>query len=89
MNRQGFPAQIGVDRTTTPYTYKAISIGALDDDHTAGGLERKASYSNMGDYDCFAAADQTLSASDDNSTQGSIDMMHIMILEQHKRWIRR
>ena len=69
LNRQGFPAQIGVDRTTTPYTYKTISIGALDDDHTAGGLERKASYSNMGDCtDCFAAADQTLSASDDNST---------------------
>ena len=69
LNRQGFPAQIGVDRTTTPYTYKTISIGALDDDHTAGGLERKASYSNMGDCtDCFAAADQTLSASDDNSS---------------------
>ena len=69
LNRQGFPAQIGVDRGTTPYTYKTISIGALDDDHTAGGLERKASYSNMGDCtDCFAAADQTLSASDDNSS---------------------
>ena len=63
LNRQGFPAQIGVDRTTTPYTYKTISIGALDDDHTAGGLERKASYSNMGDCtDCFAAADYTLGA---------------------------
>ena len=69
LNRQGFPAQIGVNRGTTPYTYKTISIGALDDDHTAGGLERKASYSNMGDCtDCFAAADQTLAASDDNET---------------------
>ena len=69
LNRQGFPAQIGVDRTTTPYTYKTISIGALDDDHAPGGLERKASYSNMGNCtDCFAAADQTLSASDDNSS---------------------
>ena len=68
-NRPGYPAQIGCDRTTTPYTYPVIQIGALDDDHTAGGLERKASYSNMGDCtDCFAAADQTLSASDDNSS---------------------
>ena len=69
LNRQGFPAQIGVNRGTTPYTYKTISIGALDDDHAPGGLERKASYSNMGNCtDCFAAADQTLSASDDNSS---------------------
>ena len=67
-NRQGFPLQIGVDRTTTPYTYKTISIGVLDDNHTAGGLERKASYSNMGNVvDCFAAGDDSLAACDDNS----------------------
>ena len=69
VNRPGFPQQIGVDRGTTPYTYKTIAIGALDDDHTASGLERKASYSNMGNaVDCFAPGDQTLSASDDNET---------------------
>ena len=67
-NRPGFPEQIGVDRTTTPFTYKTIGVGALDDDHTAGGLERKASYSNMGNIiDCWAAADDTISAGDDNS----------------------
>ncbi len=68
LNRLGFPQQIGVDRTTTPYTYKTISIGVLDDNHTAGGLERKAYYSNMGQaIDCFAAGDDTLAACDDNS----------------------
>ena len=68
LNRQGFPHQIGVDRTTTPYTYKTISIGVLDDLHTAGGLERKANYSNMGNLiDCWAAGDDTLCACDDNS----------------------
>jgi len=68
INRQGFPLQIGVDRTTTPYTYKTISIGVLDDNHTAAGLERKAYYSNMGNVvDCFAAGDDSLAACDDNS----------------------
>ena len=68
LNRLGFPQQIGVDRTTTPFTYKTISIGVLDDLHTAGGLERKANYSNMGQaIDCFAAGDDTLCACDDNS----------------------
>ena len=69
VNRPGFPGQIGVDRTTTPYTYKTISIGALDDDHHSTGKECKVSYSNMGNsIDCFAAADSTVSASDDNGT---------------------
>ena len=69
VNRPGFPGQIGVDRTTTPYTYKTISIGALDDDHHSSGKECKVSYSNMGNsIDCFAAADSTVSASDDNGT---------------------
>ncbi len=69
LNRQGFPAQIGVDRSTTPYTYKTISISALDDDHNGSGLERKANYSNMGNVsDCFAPAKGTLSATDDNSS---------------------
>ncbi len=69
LNRPGFPQQIGVDRTTTPYTYKTISIGALDDDFTGSGQERKAEYSNMGNtIDCWASADMTLSATDDNTT---------------------
>ena len=66
-NRPGFPQQIGVDTTTTPYTYKTISIGALDNDHTASGLERKADYSNMGNaVDCFASAHSTVAACDNN-----------------------
>ena len=69
LNRQGFPAQIGVDRSTTPYTYKTISISALDDNHNGSGLEQKANYSNMGNVsDCFAPAKGTLSATDDNSS---------------------
>jgi len=69
INRPGFPQQIGVDRTTTPYTYKTIAIGALDDDHNVSGKEQKVSYSNMGNaVDCFASADDTLSACDDNGT---------------------
>jgi len=67
VNRTGFPGQIGVDRTTTPYTYKTISIGALDGDHHSTGKECKVSYSNMGNaIDCFASADDSISASDDN-----------------------
>ena len=63
VNRQGFPLQIGVDRTTTPYTYKTISIGVLDDNHTAGGLERKASYSNMGNaVDFYTIGDASIGA---------------------------
>tara|TARA_A100000164_G_scaffold303837_1_gene279640 strand:- start:1287 stop:3431 length:2145 start_codon:yes stop_codon:yes gene_type:complete len=70
INRPGFPQQIGVDRGTTPYTYKSIAIGALDDDNVGGnGAERKVSYSNMGNaVDCFASADDTLAASDDNTS---------------------
>ena len=69
INRPGFPQQIGVDRTTTPYTYKTIAIGALDDDHNVSGKEQKVYYSNMGNaVDCFASADDTLSASDDNTS---------------------
>ena len=63
-NRKGYPGQMAVDKTTTPYTYKTISIGALDNDNRpSDGKERKVSYSNMGDeVDCFAAADTTLGA---------------------------
>ena len=69
LNRGGYPQQLGVDRNTTPYTYKTISVGALDDDHNGSGAEQKANYSNMGNLtDCFAAAADTISASDDNGT---------------------
>ena len=62
-NRAGYPAQLGVDKSTTPYTYPVIQIGALDDDHHSSGKERKVYYSNMGNaVACFAAADDTLAA---------------------------
>ena len=68
INRAGYPQQLGVDRSTSPYTYKTIAVGNLDDDHTASGLERKTDSSNMGNLiDCFASGDQTLAARDDNS----------------------
>ena len=69
-NRPGFPSQIGKDVDGTTVTYKTISIGALDDDNRSGdGKERKVSYSNMGEAtDCFASADQTLAACEDNTS---------------------
>jgi hypothetical protein len=64
-NRRGFPQQIG------KYTdgggnivYPVINVGALDDNYTAGGLERKVNYSDMGSQvDCYAPGDGTLAAS--------------------------
>lgn len=70
INRIGFPGQIGVDKTTTPHTYKTILVGALDDQHHASNIkEKKDSYSNMGDgIDVFAAANNTGSSCDNNTT---------------------
>ena len=65
-NRIGFPAQIGVNTSTSPHTYRTISVGALDDLFT-NGKERLASYSNRGEgVDVYACSDYTLGASDDN-----------------------
>jgi len=67
LNRPGYPQQLGVDRSTTPYEYKTIAIGVLDDEHDSLGKERKATYSNMGNaIDCFSVGDNTLAACDDN-----------------------
>ena len=75
-NRIGFPGQIGVDRTTTPHTYKTIGVGALQDTeynggtlHPDNGKEQKAYYSNVGNgVDVFAAAHNTGASCDDNTT---------------------
>ena len=65
-NRIGFPAQIGVNTSTSPHTYRTISVGALDDLFT-NGKERLASYSNRGEgVDVYACSDYTLGASDDS-----------------------
>ncbi len=64
-SRRGFPQQLG------KYTdgggnvvYPVINIGALDDNATALGLERKVNYSDMGDQiDVFCPGDTTLSCS--------------------------
>lgn len=64
INRRGFPQQIGM------YTdgggnrvYPVINIGALDDNVTTLGLERKVNYSDMGDQiDCYTPGDTTMSS---------------------------
>ena len=68
INNQGFPCQIGATGSGTSKVYNTICVGALDDDHHSLGKERKVSYSNKGNLiDCYAAADQTLAACDDNT----------------------
>lgn len=63
-NRPGFPQQIGVDTSTSPYTYRTIAVGALDQ-YAQSGKERKTNYSNMGNaVDVFASSEGTLAASD-------------------------
>lgn len=69
INRQGFPGQIGASGSGSEKVYKTIVVGALDDDNRTSGTgdEQKVSYSNKGNIvDCYAAADYTLSACDDN-----------------------
>jgi hypothetical protein len=63
-SRRGFPQQLGKYSSGSDIVYPAINIGALDDDFTAGGLERKVNYSDMGDQiDCYTPGDATLSSS--------------------------
>lgn len=58
-NRPGFPQCLG---PTEDNRFKAINIGALDDDFL-GGAENKAYYSDCGPaVDCYAPADGTIAA---------------------------
>ena len=69
-NRPGFPPQIGIYTGGSGIRYKTISVGAMDDDYTGDGKERKAGYSNMGNaVDYFCTADSSLAGCDDNSFQ--------------------
>jgi len=63
-SRRGFPAQIGIDKTTTPYTYKTITIGCIDDAiSTTTGKERNVDYTNKGEgIDGWTQGDETLAA---------------------------
>jgi hypothetical protein len=62
-SRRGFPQQLGKYSDGGNIVYPAINIGALDDNFTSGGLERKVNYSDMGDQiDCYAPGDNTLSS---------------------------
>jgi hypothetical protein len=64
-NRRGFPQMGGktVNELTGEVSYKAINIGALDDDFTTDSRERKVNYSDRGnDIDFYMPADGTLSA---------------------------
>ena len=63
-SRRGFPQQLGKYTSGADIVYPVINIGALDDDFTAGGLERKVNYSDMGDQiDCYTPGDASLSCS--------------------------
>ena len=65
-NRIGFPGQIGVQTSTTPWTYRTINVGALDDLHS-NNKERLVYYTNRGPgVDVYATSDYSLAASDDN-----------------------
>ena len=62
-SRRGFPQQMGKYSDGGNIVYPVINIGALDDDFTGGGLERKVNYSDMGDQiDCYTPGDNTLSS---------------------------
>lgn len=63
-SRRGFPQQIGkYTDGSGNVVYPVINIGALDKNFTAGGLERKVNYSDMGDQiDCYTPGDNTLSS---------------------------
>ncbi len=66
-NRIGFPGQIGVNTSTSPHTYRTITVGALDDTFSSG-KERLASYSQRGEaVDVYACSDYTLAACEDNA----------------------
>lgn len=82
LNRRGWPQAIGAAGTGANTIYPAINIGALDDQYISGGLggtgngdrqtdykEKIVSYSDRGSsIDCYAAADDTLSADGRNSS---------------------
>ena len=67
-NRRGFPQHIGKTESqtfqgNTTVKFPAINVGALDDDLSTGGKERKVDYSDMGNaIDVYAPADGTLAA---------------------------
>jgi hypothetical protein len=72
-SRRGFPQQLGKYSDGGNIVYPAINIGALDDDFTASGLERKVNYSDMGNQiDCYAPGDGTLSPARGTSGYGTI-----------------
>lgn len=66
-SRRGFPQQLGqYTDGSGNIVYPVINIGALDDDYTAGGLERKVNYSDMGtEIDVYAPGDGTLTSNRD------------------------
>lgn len=62
-NRRGFPQHLGKYMSGPTVVYPVINIGALDDSYTAGGLERKVNYSDMGnEIDVFTPGDGTLTS---------------------------
>lgn len=69
-SRRGFPQQMGKYDDNGTVVYPVINIGALDDDAQPSGLERKVSYSDMGNQiDCYAPGDGTLTSNQSYSPQ--------------------
>lgn len=82
LNRRGWPQAIGAAGTGVNTIYPAINIGALDDQYISGGSggtnssarptdykEKIVSYTDRGtSIDCYAAADDTLTADGRNSS---------------------
>jgi hypothetical protein len=82
LNRRGWPQAIGAAGTGVNTIYPAINIGALDDQYISGGSggtnsgdrptdykEKIVNYTDRGSsIDCYAAADDTLTADGRNSS---------------------
>ncbi len=75
INRNGFPGQIGKQGSGHDTKYRTISVGAMSDflASTVGtGVEKKVSYSNMGNLiPYYAPAANSLSACDDSTGSSS------------------
>ena len=72
INRQGFPGQIGKKTENGVTRYRSIVVGALAKDWTGYStyIERKASYSNMGELIHFyAPGEMTIAASTNYGTR--------------------
>ena len=89
VNRRGFPGQIGIITSSSPYTYKTISVGALYNLYNSiytSSKEGRAYYSNSGEaVDVFAAAEETIAASD-SETLADFNILSQLITVAYGRY---